>query len=494
MITQNITATIIGGTAPYSYTFSSSLPCVSFNPRIGVSQTGIISGVQITYDTIPCADSVDLTLTVIDANGCLRQVDVPVNTTCGDLDVLPITFTPPYTFTANVTHPGCGTSNISWSYDTVAFEVDTLTSSNMSSTLTLKLREGNTSIPINTPITANVQSCFGCPATETYLFSLCQPQALNMTLPMSCSGNFFQSALSAPPQPIGCSGVTIDWSTIQFQQLYNFIVIRNNPNTGQPYPNGGFQVYTPVTTTPGNYSIGYTVKTNDGVTSTQGVINLIVVPCGEQLELFIPNYVTSIDCDTDLEGDILSIPLSDKIISGSNVVIDWNTFAVLGTPTPISGSITLRQDLLGNYFIDYEIPALTNLVDSFMWYVCSTSGYCAQAATYTVNLQCADPPTAEDDEGCVSCGETLTLDLLANDIALGSPLQPNTLTIVTSPTKGVINNLLDGNITYTPLAGQQGVDTFTYTITNLAGIVSNEATVTVEITCAGEDTFISVCN
>lgn len=113
MITQNITATIIGGTAPYSYTFSSSLPCVSFNPRIGVSQTGVISGVQITYDTIPCADSVDLTLTVIDANGCLRQVDVPVNTTCGDLDVLPITFTPPYTFTANVTHPGCGTSNIS---------------------------------------------------------------------------------------------------------------------------------------------------------------------------------------------------------------------------------------------------------------------------------------------------------------------------------------------------------------------------------------------
>lgn len=200
--------------------------------------------------------------------------------------------------------------------------MDTLTSSNMSSTLTLKLREGNTSIPINSPITANVQSCFGCPATETYLFSLCQPQALNMSLPMSCVNNFFQSALVAPPQPVGCSGATIDWSTIQFQSLPNFIVVRTNPNTGQLYPNGAFQIYTPTTTTPGTYTIGYTVKTTDGITSTQGTIVLLITPCGEQLQLFLPNFVTSIDCETQEEGDVLSIPLAGKIVAGSGVEID----------------------------------------------------------------------------------------------------------------------------------------------------------------------------
>lgn len=496
MITQNINVTITGGTAPYSYVFSSSVPCVQFTPMTGSVATNVISNVEITYDTQVCVDNAVLTVTIIDANGCQAQASVPVTTTCDDLTVLPITFTPPYTFSAAVTHPSCGTSTINWQYDTVTFEEDSLTNTNMTSTLTLKLKSGATSIPVNTPIVANVTSCFGCQASQTYLFSLCQPVASNFSLPMSCVDNFFQSALTAPPQPTGCSGVTIDWSTIQFQALANFIVVRNNPATGQLYPNGGFQVYTPVTTTPGLYSIGYTVKTTDGVTSTQGTISLIVVPCGEQLELFIPNYVTTIDCDTQEAGDILSIPLADKIVTGGSVVIDWNTFTILGSPAPIATTIVLRQDLLGNYFIDYTIPTLgpSVLVDSFQWYVCSTSGYCAGAGVYTVNLQCADAPTTFPDEFCASCSEPVVMDVLTNDVPTGSPLQPSTVTVVTAPTKGVISNPLDGTLIYTALLGQVGTDTFTYTVTNLAGITSEPETVDIEITCAGEDAVLSVCN
>lgn len=129
-----------------------------------------------------------------------------------------------------------------------------------------------------------------------------------------------------------------------------------------------------------------------------------------------------------------------------------------------------------------------------MWYVCTTTGYCALAATYTVNLQCVDAPIATNDEACVACGESVTIDVIANDLPFGAPIQPTSVTIVTAPTKGTIINPLDGTIIYTPLAGQTGTDTFTYTVSNLASQVSNEATVTIDITCAGEDAFISVCN
>ncbi len=63
-----------------------------------------------------------------------------------------------------------------------------------------------------------------------------------------------------------------------------------------------------------------------------------------------------------------------------------------------------------------------------------------------------------------------------------------------TPIKGVVVVPGNGTVVYTPNSGQTGADTFTYTVQNASGETSNEATVTVNIACAGEDTTILTCS
>ena len=56
-----------------------------------------------------------------------------------------------------------------------------------------------------------------------------------------------------------------------------------------------------------------------------------------------------------------------------------------------------------------------------------------------------------------------------------------TFSLVRKPKRGTVELLGDGRFTYTPKKNKVGVDSFTYTVTDPAGNVSREATVTVQI-------------
>lgn len=96
------------------------------------------------------------------------------------------------------------------------------------------------------------------------------------------------------------------------------------------------------------------------------------------------------------------------------------------------------------------------------------------------------PPVADEDEAKTPSGVPVTINVLANDIAVLGTIDPASVKIVTPPANGTaVVNLPAGTITYTPTTPfSVGTATFTYTVANNFGSVSQPATVTVTITVA----------
>jgi hypothetical protein len=99
-------------------------------------------------------------------------------------------------------------------------------------------------------------------------------------------------------------------------------------------------------------------------------------------------------------------------------------------------------------------------------------------------------PTANDDVASGPARTPFVINVAQNDAPLaGTTLNLGSIAVVSAPTLGTIGLIGPGGITYTPgpgLPADGGVtkDTFTYTIADSAGNVSNAATVTVTATPA----------
>jgi hypothetical protein len=100
------------------------------------------------------------------------------------------------------------------------------------------------------------------------------------------------------------------------------------------------------------------------------------------------------------------------------------------------------------------------------------------------------PPVANVDNDNVDVNMSVTIDVVANDTDVedGSPppVPPASVTIDTQPTKGTVQNNLDGTVTYTNTDGTPGPDSFTYTLTDSGGL-SDSATVNITVIGAGNN-------
>ncbi|WP_254838672.1 Ig-like domain-containing protein [Natronomonas marina] len=90
-------------------------------------------------------------------------------------------------------------------------------------------------------------------------------------------------------------------------------------------------------------------------------------------------------------------------------------------------------------------------------------------------------PTASDDSGSVTAGQSTTIDVLANDTDSDGSLNASSVQVTSGPATGTATANPDGNITYSAPSGASGDVTFGYTVDDDDGATSNEATVTVSI-------------
>ena len=136
-----------------------------------------------------------------------------------------------------------------------------------------------------------------------------------------------------------------------------------------------------------------------------------------------------------------------------------------------SDDLGLQVDGIGDFNQD-------GVDDIFLGARDNASGGNNAGAAYVIYGNIA--PVAENDTADAVGGELITLDILSNDTDENGSLVPASLALVDGPAKGtaVIN---DGKVDYTPNPGESGQDTFTYTVLDDQGGISNEATVTVSI-------------
>ncbi len=92
------------------------------------------------------------------------------------------------------------------------------------------------------------------------------------------------------------------------------------------------------------------------------------------------------------------------------------------------------------------------------------------------------PPLANNDAATTPEDQAVALNVLGNDSDTDGSLDPGSVTVATAPGHGTTSvNTADGVITYAPHANYYGSDSFTYTVRDDDGAISNAATVSVTI-------------
>ena len=163
-----------------------------------------------------------------------------------------------------------------------------------------------------------------------------------------------------------------------------------------------------------------------------------------------PIVITPLENDVDVDG---TLDLDSLII----------------TVDPKFGSLAKRINSAGVLELAYSPFTDFTGSDSFRYTISDNLGLFGRQATVTIAASNA-PQTGSDIGGGVN-GDTINIDVLANDVPVEGQLDPLTLAISTDPAHGQAIPQSDGTITYIPNANFYGSDSFQYTIKDTLGNV-----------------------
>ena len=226
--------------------------------------------------------------------------------------------------------------------------------------------------------------------------------------------------------------------------------------------NGSF-TYTPAAAYLG--TDGFTYRASNGQNSNVAAVTLTVTPRP-------PTAVA--DQFTVALGETLTVA-APGVLGNDDNPGGGPLSAVLVAP-PIDGTLTLASNGAFTYTpaVDYATQ------DSFSYH--ADNGLVSNVATVVIAIVDPDgPPVAVADSYTTPAGQTLTVaapGVLGNDV---NP-RPGAMTAVLAagPVHGVVTLNANGSFAYTPQAGYQGADRFTYQAGN--GQLSAAAAVTITVT------------
>src|SRR5882724_4949469 len=91
-----------------------------------------------------------------------------------------------------------------------------------------------------------------------------------------------------------------------------------------------------------------------------------------------------------------------------------------------------------------------------------------------------NPPYAEDDMAEVAAGGSASISVLDNDYGVMASLVVSSVKIANGPLNGTaVVDRTTGEVWYTPDAGFEGTDSFSYTVVDSNGLESNVAMVSI---------------
>lgn len=177
---------------------------------------------------------------------------------------------------------------------------------------------------------------------------------------------------------------------------------------------------------------------------------------------------------------IVVVPANDSDPDGN---LDVSTVTVIGGLGPSHGSVTIAANGAITYSADADFAGS----DQFTYSICDTTGLC-DTAVVTLTVSAApppEPPVAVDDVRTTPRNTAIVVVVATNDSDPDGDLDATSVTLVTMPVHGTVVVAANGSVTYTPVAGYTGSDTFTYEICDMTGLCD---TAVVTLTVSGSST------
>jgi hypothetical protein len=164
---------------------------------------------------------------------------------------------------------------------------------------------------------------------------------------------------------------------------------------------------------------------------------------------------------------------------------DALTLNVAGLPA--GASMTPQLPLLGSPSMTVSstfswTPVIGDVGTSIVTF--TASNFVGGFALCPVNIDVLPsiiPIAVEDPGNMANSGQLINIDVLANDLNLDDGVANLTTTPTPGAIAAVVGTAPNLSVNYTSAPGFGGVDTFTYTITDTNGDVSNSATVTIDV-------------
>ncbi|MCB0516581.1 MAG: gliding motility-associated C-terminal domain-containing protein, partial [Bacteroidetes bacterium] len=302
-------------------------------------------------------------------------------------------------------------------------------------------------ISATTTYTVTISDGSGCTDTDQVTIFIQYPPEYSVSDPVCISSSEFNITVSA----VGGSGnytAHVTNPDIAFLQTFNFSA--------------------PVTVTLDAVGSDYTVYVTDAST---GCTTDYIIPVMENCANFDGNtggttcntFLTL--CTQPVVQETICLPLCD-LTSGNAEITNYET--------TYNCSITI----LGESCLRYTALPGFNGIDTINVTMCDLSGQNCQLYKVEVNVgTCGDLFAGNDDIDIdLADGAQATFNILDNDSS------NETINIVdySYPLNGVIQVDAQGNVTYTPNLGFEGIDTFEYSITDANGEVQS-ATVYINV-------------
>ncbi len=171
----------------------------------------------------------------------------------------------------------------------------------------------------------------------------------------------------------------------------------------------------------------------------------------------------------------------------SDGALDVTSVAIV--EAPLHGEVVVHDD--GS--VSYTHQDADTLADSFSYTVNDDKGLPSNVAVVTVTMVVPNqPPVAVADAVIVYYGGGKAIDVLANDTDNDGSLDPATVTVVDAPLHGSVVVLEDGSVLYSSESALSDEDSFSYTVADAAGLVSNTAIVGITLQDAADEAPVAV--
>lgn len=315
------------------------------------------------------------------------------------------------------------------------------------------------------------------------------------------NGNFLQTQLSAgthnlSAQASGTSGTRSNTTySIRIQNNSPVIAI-NTPVSGNIFSTGDLVIFSGnandvedgelsqfiawESNIDGQIGIGSSINTvlSSGIhTITAKIIDQHSTESKVSIEIQVINAPPQAQNDA-LTVDEAGTGLIDLAANDSDQVEGLNLGSISIISQPINGSLIVNND--GS--VAYSHNGSETATDSFTYTIQDNAGLASNVATANITINLLnDAPIASSDNITLNKGESATINLASNDVDHDDGLDVTSIQIVSSPSNGSVSINTDGSVLYTHNGSDTQTDSFTYTIQDTLGSVSNAASVLIVI-------------